>query len=193
MAAKRKIIVECATSADGFIARKDGGLDWLIERPHPKDNYGMGAFYRSIDTILLGRKTFDVALEFERQGMRPFDPKLKYFVFSRSIPGTPLPKAVEHVAEPIKQFATKLRAKRGKHIWMMGGSEIIAAFLDEGEIDELSIHVMPVFIGEGIPLIAPRHRSVELKLLATKSFPDGVVGLHYAVQEAAKKARAPQR
>src|SRR3954468_16366196 len=108
MAGKRKIIVEAATSADGFIARKDGGIDWLTERPHPKDNYGMGAFYRSVDTILLGRKTFDVALEFEKQGMQAFDPKLKYFMFSRSIPGSPLPKGVKHVSEPIKEFATKL-------------------------------------------------------------------------------------
>ena len=183
MPSKRKIIVEAATSADWFIARKDGDIEWLTERPHPKDNYGMGAFYRSVDTILLGRKTFDVALEFEKQGMRAFNPKLKHYMFSRSIPGTPLPKAVEHVAEPVKQFATKLRARKGKNIWMMGGGEIIASFLDEGEIDEFIIHVMPVFIGEGIPLIAPRHRKIQLNLREAKPFPDGVVRLRYVVQK----------
>jgi dihydrofolate reductase len=62
---------------------------------------------------------------------------------------------------------------------MMGGGEIIASFLDQGEIDEFRIHVIPILIGEGIPLIQPRHRSIRLKLLSTKSFPDGVVLLHY--------------
>jgi dihydrofolate reductase len=64
---------------------------------------------------------------------------------------------------------------------MMGGGEIIASFLDVGEIDEFRIHVIPILIGEGIPLIQPRHRSIRLKLLASKPFPDGVVLLHYCV------------
>ena len=64
---------------------------------------------------------------------------------------------------------------------MMGGGEIIASFLDEGEIDEFSIHVIPIFIGAGIPLIKPQHRSIPLKLLSTKKFPDSVVHLHYRV------------
>lgn len=185
MAVKRKIIVEAATSADGFIARKDGGIDWL-ERPTPKHGYGMGAFFRSVDTILWGRKTFDLGLEFEKKGFKSFDPKFKHFLFSRSVPTSPLPDGVQYVREPITEFATKLRAQKGKHIWMMGGGEIIASFLDEGEIDEFRIKIMPVFIGEGIPLIAPRHRNIELKLIEAKPYSDGVVGLHYAVQNLAK-------
>src|SRR5215510_6631040 len=65
---KRKIIVYIATSADGFIARKDGGIDWL-DRPRPKGDYGMGEFYKSVDTILFGRKTYDVALKFQAEGI----------------------------------------------------------------------------------------------------------------------------
>jgi dihydrofolate reductase len=76
-----------------------------------------------------------------------------------------------------------LRAQPGKDIWMMGGSEIIGAFLDEGEIDEFSIHVIPIFIGDGIPLMKPQHRSIPLKLLSTKKFADGVVHLHYRLLE----------
>ncbi len=63
----------------------------------------------------------------------------------------------------------------------MGGAGIIASFLDDGEIDEFMIHVMPIFIGEGIPLVQPRHRAIPLELLSTKSWPDGVVRLHYRV------------
>ena len=78
--------------------------------------------------------------------------------------------------------------KKGRDIWMMGGAGIIASFLDCGEIDEFIIHVIPTFIGEGIPLIAPRHRTVPLKLISIKKFTDGVVRLHYSVQrERAKK------
>jgi len=66
---------------------------------------------------------------------------------------------------------------------MMGGAGIIASFLDEGEIDEFMIHVIPKFIGEGIPLIAPARRTVPLKLLSSTKFTDGVVELHYAVRK----------
>ena len=71
---------------------------------------------------------------------------------------------------------------------MMGGGGLIASFLDEGEIDEFLIHVVPTFIGEGIPLIAPRHRTARLRLLSLHAFPDGVARLHYAVE---RKAGAP--
>lgn len=180
---QRKIIALVAISADGFIARPDGSVDWL-DRPRPKGNYGMGEFFKSIDTILLGRKTYDVALAFQRDGVvrSAFDPRLKHYVFTRTLKPSAAPTAVEFVDEPIKAFAARLRASKGKNIWMMGGGGIIASFLDEGEIDEFIISVIPKFIGEGIPLIAPRHRTVPLKLISCKTFPDGVVQLHYAVQ-----------
>ena len=84
--------------------------------------------------------------------------------------------------EPVKAFAARLRAKKGKDIWMMGGAAIIASFLDEGEIDEFILTVIPTLIGEGIPLIAPRHRTVPLKLISSTKFADSVVKLHYAVR-----------
>ena len=178
----RKIIVHIATSADGFIARKDGGIDWL-ERPQPKGNYGMGAFWKSIDTILWGRKTYDLVLKFEKEGKATPDmwSGVKNYAFSRRSPRKIIP-GFAFGKEPIKQFAQRLRKEKGKNIWMMGGGEIIASFLDEDEIDEFVVSVIPVFIGEGIPLIAPRHRTVPLKLLSIKKFPDGVVTLHYAVK-----------
>jgi dihydrofolate reductase len=88
---------------------------------------------------------------------------------------------VEFVSEPVKAFAQRLRAMPGKQIWMMGGGGLIASFLDVGEIDEFDIHVIPLFIGEGIPLVAPRHRDVPLRLLSSKKYPDGVVRLRYEV------------
>lgn len=174
---QRKIIVYVATSADGYIARPDGGVDWL-NRPMPKGSYGMTAFTRSIDTILWGRKTYDFAAKMGGAGAYG---KVKHYVFSRHPPSDPLPEFV-FVSESIPEFVGKLQAVPGKNIWMMGGAEIIASFLDEGVIDEFSIHVIPVMIGEGIPLVAPRHRNIELELISARSFPDGVVHLNYSVQ-----------
>jgi dihydrofolate reductase len=178
----RKVIVHVAVSADGFIARPDSAVDWL-DRPHPKHNYGMDAFYQSIDTILWGRKTYDMALDFQRQGIpgAGFDTRLKNYVFTRSLTSTP-PAGIEFVNRAVKDFARELRKQPGKEIWMMGGAGIIGSFLDEGVIDEFRNTVIPVFIGEGIPLMAPRHRTVELTLLASQSFDDGAVTLHYRVR-----------
>ena len=177
----RKIIVYIATSADGYIARPDGDVEWL-NRPRTAGDYGMRAFYRSIDTILWGRKTYELALRFQKQGIpgAEFDSKLKNYIFSRR-PRRAGPAAVEFVTEPIPAFAKRLRATPGKNIWMMGGAGLIGSFLDEGEIDEFIIHVIPTFIGEGIPLIAPRHRLVPLALRSPRRYSDGVVRLHYSV------------
>jgi dihydrofolate reductase len=182
MARKRKIIVHIATSADGFIARSDGSVDWL-DRPSPKGNYGMDAFYKSIDTILWGRKTYEVALDFQNKGVAgsAFDTTVKNYVFTRTLTQSPAAPVLEFVNEPIKAFASRLRKKKGKDIWMMGGAGLIASFLDEGEIDAFMIHVFPTFIGEGIPLIAPGRRTTPLKLVSCTKFSDGVVKLHYSV------------
>lgn len=175
---KRKFIVYVATSADGFIARGDGSVDWL-NRPRPKGNYGIGAFYRSIDTCVMGRKTYDHAVRF---GMRDGYPGKKNYVFSRRLAMTASPKVVI-ANDDVINFARRLRAEKGKDIWLVGGAELIAAFLDAGQVDEFILHVIPTLIGEGIPLVAPHHRDVRLKLLASKKFPDGVVRLHYAVRK----------
>jgi dihydrofolate reductase len=177
---QRKIIVNIATSADGYIARQDGDIEWLTRRPPPKGFYGMGTFMRSIDTKVLGRKTYDVSV---RLGAH-FDAKSPHYVFSRQPPPASLPSGVEFLAGGIGSFAKRLRDHKGKNIWMMGGGEIIASFLDEGAIDEFIISVVPTFIGDGIPLMAHRHRDVPLQLRSARRFPDGVVQLHYNVQRA---------
>ena len=184
MKARRKIIVYIATSADGFIARPDGGVKWL-DRPRPAGDYGMGAFFRSIDTILWGRKTYDKALELGKGG-GGFWGGVRNYVFTRRPPAT-TPPGVGFVNEPISAFAKRLRGTPGKNIWMMGGGGIIASFLDKGEIDEFIIHVIPTLIGEGIPLVAPRHRDVPLTLLSSRRYADGVVRLHYAVDRRARR------
>ena len=187
-ARRRKFIVQVATSADGYIARPDGGIEWL-DRPSPRGNYGMAAFFGSIDTILWGRKTYEVALGFTGGKGVGFGSRVKNYVFSRRPPKSPAPD-VEFVRETIGKFARRLRATPGRDVWIMGGAGLIGSFLDAGEIDEFIVHVIPVFIGEGIPLIAPRRRPIRLRLLSTKQFPDGVVRLHYVVDRRSPRRKA---
>ena len=178
MTKHRSVIVHIAASADGFIARSDGDLEWLTSRPAPEGFYGMNAFVKSIDTKVLGRRTYDESL---RLGAK-FDSKGGTFVFSRHGAPADAPSGVEFVNGPIGAFVSRLREHPGKNIWLMGGGDLIASFLDEQAIDEFVISVVPVFIGDGIPLIARRPRHVALQLQSVERFDDGLVQLHYRVQ-----------
>jgi dihydrofolate reductase len=179
MPSKRRIVAFLATSADGFIARRDGSVDWL-ERPRSSGDYGMAAFNRLIDTVVWGRKTYEMALRFlKERGVGP-DPRMRNVVFSRKKSAKQLPGA-ELVRGSVGAFARRLRAEPGKNVWLMGGAGLWGSFLDAGALDELIVTVVPVLIGEGIPLFAPRRREVPLKLLASRKFPDGVVRLHYEI------------
>ena len=177
MTTPRKVIVHIAASADGYIARPDGDLDWLTSRPAPKGFYGMNTFMRSIDTKIVGRKTYDASL---RLGAT-FTSKDRAIVCSRQPRPAGAPPGAEFTSEAVGPLVDRLRQETGKDIWLMGGGEIIASFLDADAIDEFVISVVPVFIGDGIPLIARRHRQVPLTLRATERFDDGVVQLHYDV------------
>jgi dihydrofolate reductase len=177
---KRKIIVSVAASADGYIARSDGSVDWL-NRPRTAGDYGMADFFKTIDTILWGRKTYETGLRLNKKSKGlGFGSKIKNYVFTHNPPDTK-PRGVEFVNESIETFARRLRNSPGKDIWIMGGAELTGSFLDAGEIDEFIIHVIPTFIGEGIPLISLQRRTVDLSLLSAHPYEDGVVRMHYGV------------
>ena len=178
MTKRRKVVVHIGTSADGYIARPDGDLEWLMSRPKPQGLYGMSAFMNSIDTKLLGRKTFERSL---RLGAK-FTSNTRTIVFSRQARPAHAPSAVEFVNGAIGPFVARLREQHGKDIWLMGGGELIASFLDAHAIDEFVITVAPVFIGDGIPLIARAYRNVALDLDSVEQFEDGVVQLRYQLQ-----------
>ena len=179
MTKRRRVIVHIATSADGYIARPNGDLEWLTSRPAPEGFYGMNAFMKSIDTMVIGRKTYEASL---RLGAK-FDSRNRSIVFSRRARPADAPAGVEFVSGEIGPFVRRLREQSGKDIWLMGGGELIASFLDEQAIDEFVISVAPVFIGDGIPLIARRHRDVPLDLQSVERFDDGLVQLHYHIQK----------
>src|SRR5213595_1175972 len=142
----------------------------------------MNICMRSVDTKVLGRKTYEVSL---RMGAK-FDSKSRTVVFSRHAPPADAPSGVEFVNGAIGPFVTRLREQPGKDIWLMGGGDIIASFLDVQAIDEFVISVAPVLIGDGIPLIARRHRHVLMDLHSVERFEDGLVQLRYHVQNQAR-------
>lgn len=182
MPPRRKIITYIAMSADGFIARPDGDVEWLHRRA--RLDYGIGKFYKTIDTILWGRGTYDWLLAYYRKRgdtkTKMFDTNVKNYVFTHR-PPRQTPEGVAFVQGSVKAFARRLRATPGRNIWMMGGGGLIAAFLDAGEIDEFHIHVIPILLGKGIPLVAPRRRDISLELLGTTKYKDGVMQVRYGV------------
>lgn len=175
---RRKVIVHIAASADGYIARPDGDLEWLTSRPAPPGFYGMGAFVQTVEKRLLGRKTYEASL---RLGA-PFDAKTPHIVFSRQAPPRDLPPGVSFVREPVGPFIERLRSTAKKDIWLMGGGGLIASFLDAKAIDEFVVSTVPVFIGDGIPLIDRAHRHIPLDLVSVERFDDGLVQSRYLVR-----------
>jgi dihydrofolate reductase len=171
----RSVVVQVATSADGYIARPDGDVKWL-DRPSPPGDYGMREFYDTVDTVLMGRKTWEIGIKLGQSHY----PGKKNYIFSHTAREA---EHVEIVTEEPAAFVRGLRSQPGKDIWLVGGGELIATLIDGGEVDRFLIHLIPVLIGEGIPLIAPRHREIELAMQGTKTYPDGVVLLDYAVRK----------
>jgi dihydrofolate reductase len=168
----RKIIASLAMSVDGFIARPDGAVDWL-ERPSPKGFYGMEDFFKTIDMMVMGRGTYEVGKKLGPLFMFPTT-----VILSRSLARDAVPGALIEKGTP-RKLAERWRNQKGKDIWLMGGAQAFGQFLDAGELDELHIALIPVLIGQGIPLLDPKRRTSELKLLSSKKFSDGVVMLKY--------------
>ena len=185
----RKIIAYLAVSADGYIARPDGDVKWL-DRPEGSGDYGMSDFFKTIDTVILGRKTYELALSWGQTSY----PGKKNYVFTRS--GLAPAKNIEFVNENVADFAERLRKKKGKDIWLVGGADLNGSFLDAGAVDEFIIHVIPILIGDGIPLIPRRHRELQLDLISSHQYKDGVIRLHYLVgtsKPRAVKHKAPSK
>jgi dihydrofolate reductase len=168
----RKVVLGLGISLDGYIARPDGAVDFLFM---PKD-YSMGPFFATIDTMVVGRKTYDVSL---KMGGSFNDSKTKSYVFSHSqSPGER--GGVTFVNDSPKSFVENLRRRPGKNIWLMGGGELAREFLKDDLVDELYIGIVPVLIGEGIPLFPSGFPQREFSLLENKTYSKGMIALKYA-------------
>jgi dihydrofolate reductase len=170
----RKVMLYIATSADGYIADTDGGIDFLSAAQTSGEDYGYDDFIKSVDTILWGRKTYDRLLSF---GI-PFPYKhMKCYVLSRTRTGRD--ENVEYFNGDIGELIGDLRKHEGKRIYCDGGAEIVSELMKRALIDEFIMTVIPVFLGNGIALFKPGGQQLQLQLAGIRSFPSGVVQLHY--------------
>ena len=202
---KPKVSVYIATSLDGFIARKDGGIDWLDfdsgsdsgdlasdtgsdsggpEFDPDEEDYGFAEFFASVDVLLMGRHTFEKLLTFEFDQWIYGDTPLK--VLSNTMGPEAIPAHLEHLVSITsgkpEEILDRLAEAGFEHAYVDGGITV-QAFIAAGLVDEINITIIPVLIGDGIPLFGPLNGDVSLRHVATKSLPFGLVQLKYSVSE----------
>lgn len=172
---QRKLVLYIAASLDGFIATEDHNLDWLFLVEGEGDN-GFSKFYDTVDTFLIGRTTYDWIMQQEK-GNFPYKGK-ECYVFSRTQKDDN--EYVKFVTEDVVSFLKKIRNKDGKNIWIVGGGELLDAFMKEKLVNELVINIAPVLLGKGIPLFRNNEIQTNLSLDNIKSY-NQFVELHYSV------------
>jgi dihydrofolate reductase len=170
-----KCSVFIATSLDGFIARKDGSIDWLEEanKAVPADtDLGYDRFFASIDALVMGRNTFEQVLSFPQwpYGTKPL------VVLSRSLTRLPdgVPQSVSLSNEAPEKLVAHMEREGFRHLYVDGG-KTIRNFLRAGLIDEMTITIVPVLIGEGLPLFGETGADVHYSLIASQAFDFGFV------------------
>jgi dihydrofolate reductase len=172
----RKVTFGGANSLDNYIARPDHAVDWLL--------WGDEAaavttdFWKSIDTVLMGRKTYEVAV---RMGQEAGYPGMTTYVFSRTL--REAPDNVTLVQEDAAVFVRGLKEKSGKDICLMGGGELARSLFEAGLIDEIGFNIHPVLLGSGIPLFHPMSQQIDLELLECRPFKNGCVYVTYRVKK----------
>lgn len=173
MLAERKLVLYIATSLDGYIATEDDSLEWLFKTEGEGDN-GYSEFYHTVDTILLGRRTYDWIME-QEEGNFPYKNKACY-VFSKSKSGKN--ENVEFINQDVVEFTNKLKKLDGGNIWLVGGGNLLHAFIKERLVDEFVITIAPTLIGHGIPLFKKNDFELDLQLREVKKF-NQFVQLYY--------------
>lgn len=178
MLSTKKLFLYIAMSLDGFIARKDGNLDWLNQVQTAGEDYGYNAFIEQIDTIIMGRKTYEKVLTMV--DVFPHEDKQCY-IWTKELRN---PKGnVVFYNGSLPELVKTLKAKEGKHIFCDGGAEVIHELLNSKLIDEMIISVIPILLGDGIRLFKGELQENILQLNECKSFSSGLVQLHYKIKE----------
>lgn len=171
----RKLRYNAAVSLDGFIAGPDGEYDWIVQ----DDTIDFAALFGQFDTLLMGRRTYELVV-----GQGPgMGSDHRVVVCSRTLDPAAHP-AVTILSERVEQAVAELKRAEGKDIWLFGGGDLLRGMLDGGLVDTLELAVVPVLLGEGVPVLAPGGRSPVLRLTGSEALPSGIVRLTYEVPSA---------
>ena len=168
--------VFAAVSLDGFIARADGGIDWLSIVAEEGEDYGYRKFRDSVDTVVVGRKTYDLALGFDDWP----------FACKRCVVLTKAERISVHGEEfhqgPVGALVERLAKTGAKRVYVDGGS-VIRQFVAEGFVTDLTLSIVPVLLGDGVRLFGSTRRDVRLQLTGKRAFRSGLVRLEYRVDD----------
>jgi dihydrofolate reductase len=176
-----KVKLFIATTIDGFIARENGYIDWLNDIPNPNNlDYGYFEFLSQIDTLVIGRNTYEEILNFGIEW--PYKGLKTYVVtsnknYSAKTPDTQITNFINE--ESIKG----LLLKSEKGIWIVGGGKVITEFLNLNSIHEMTISIIPIILGKGIKLFPNQPKETKFELINTESFNTGIVNLTYKLKE----------
>ncbi len=170
----RKLILSLAVSLDGYIEGPNGEYDWCFT----DQDYGMSNFFKRIDSVFIGRKSYELTLTMGDEPMEGF-PKLKEYIFSTTLkevkPGAVL------INGNIEAAIQKIKNDPGKDIWLFGGAGLTESLLHLGLIDEIGLAVHPIILGGGKPLFSKTNNRIPLTLTDSKSYSSGLVALTYSL------------
>ncbi len=170
----RKVIVFIAMSIDGFIAAENDNLDFLSIVEQEGEDYGYNEFHNSIDTVIMGRKTYDKIVSFDVPF--PHSNKECYILTNNKELQSP---SVQYYSNNVEALIAQLKSKAGKNIFVDGGAQIVQLLLQKELIDEFIISIIPTTIGSGTRLFNSNSNQQLFTLVQTKSFTKGLVQLHY--------------
>lgn len=172
----RKVILGLGISLDGYIARRNGAMDYLaIDK---EGEAVMADFFRKVDTTIMGRKTAVEMVKMRKSGEIPETPGISNYVFSRRWkPGKR--EGFEVVSGSLTAFVKRLKRRPGKDIYLGGGGELVRSFLREDLVDEMFLGLGPVLLGDGIPGFPGKFPQRNFRLTECKSYSNGSVGLRY--------------
>jgi dihydrofolate reductase len=169
----RRLRYQVAVSLDGFIAGPNGEYDWIVSDP----SIDFSAIFKQFDTLVMGRKTYEPMAAMGGHGAQP---GVEVIVFSRTLPAATHP-GVRILHDDPGEVVSALKKKPGRDIWLFGGGQLFRTLLDAGLVDSVEVAIMPVLLGEGIPLLPPGG-STKLQLVDHKVLPtSGIVVLSYSV------------
>lgn len=170
----RRVKYFVACSLDGFIARADGGVDWLFM----DQDYGMSAFFKSVDVAVMGRRTYDKMLELAPR--QAFFPGMENYVFSTAAKEGD--GRVKFVSGDVGEWVEMIRTRPGEDIWLVGGGDLVRQFLAKRMVDEIVLTIHPRLLGSGIPLFPAPYPEMELELLRCEQYSTGLVQVFYGVR-----------